>query len=135
MFRGGAHYFEAAGHGEIIVRGTRAVVTKYPLVHNDLKPFAAYLASQLRYSDDLLCRKSVCKPSWRDRLRTTPLMMLVSPAFSYFFRGGVFSGKIGLGYALDRLIAETIMYRQHVASGHALEDSLRISDCRSLNTD
>ena len=122
IFRGGAHYFEPSGHGEALVRGTRVVITKQPLIHNDLKPFETYLASQLRYSDNLIRRRSVRKLSWRDRLRMTPLMMLAVPAFSYFLRGGVFSGKAGLGYAIDRLLAEAIMYRQHVASVHALSE-------------
>jgi glycosyltransferase involved in cell wall biosynthesis len=122
MFRGGGHYFEAVGHGEALASGTRTVVTKHRLTHNDLKPFDAYLTSQLRYSDNLVRRRSVRKLSWRDRLRTTPLMMLAAPAFSYLFRGGMFSGKTGLGYALDRLIAEAIMYRQHVACSHAPAD-------------
>ena len=116
MFRGGAHYFVAVGHGEALIRGTRTGVTQYPLVHNDLKPFEAYLLAQLRYSDNLESRGIYRKHSWRDRLRKTPFMMLAVPAFSYFFRGGIFAGKIGLGYALDRFIAETIMYRQHIAS-------------------
>jgi len=122
MFRGGAHYFQARGHGEGLLAGTRTVVTRHQLIHNDLKPFQAYLTSQVRYAENLLRRHTARKLSWRDRLRTTPLMMLLSPAFSYLIRGGIFSGKAGLGYALDRLIAETIMYRQHVASSHSPED-------------
>lgn len=136
MFRGGAHYFEAVGHGEALTAGTRTVVTKNQLIHNDLKPFEAYLASQLRYSDSLVRRRSVCKLSWRDRLRTTPLMMLAAPALSYFFKGGVFSGKTGLGYALDRLIAEAIMYRQHVASSHTpADEDLRTNCTNSFHAD
>jgi len=133
MFRGGAHYFEAVGHGEALDRGTRIVVTKNQLVHNDLKPFEAYLASQLRYSDNLVRRRSVRKFSWRDRLRTTPIMMLAAPVFSYFFKGGVFSGRTGLGYAMDRLIAEAILYRQHVASSHApADEGLRMNRVNSF---
>jgi glycosyltransferase involved in cell wall biosynthesis len=115
MFRGGVQYFEAAGHGEVLVPGVRTAVTEHHLIHNDLKPFEAYLASQLRYSDNLVRRRSARKLSWRDRLRTTPIMMLASPLFSYFFRGGIFSGLHGIGYAIDRLVAEAIMYRQHIA--------------------
>jgi hypothetical protein len=115
MFRGGSHYFEGAGHGEGLVRGMRIVPTKHHLIHNDLKAFNTYLASQVRYSDNLLRRRSASRLSWRDRLRTTPMMMLAAPAYSYLFKGGVFSGKAGLGYAVDRLIAEAIMYRQYVA--------------------
>ena len=135
MFRGGAHYFEAVGHGEALARATRVVITEHPLIHNDLKPFDAYLLSQLRYSDNLVRRRSVRRLTWRDRLRTTPVMILAAPVFSYFFKGGVFSGKAGLGYAMDRLIAEAIMYRQHVASSHALADEGVRMKCNSFNPD
>jgi glycosyltransferase involved in cell wall biosynthesis len=136
MFRGGAHYFEAAGHGEALARCTRVVVTSNQLIHNDLKPFEAYLASQLRYSDNLARRRSLRNLSWRDRLRTTPLMMLAVPAFSYFFRGGVFSGKASLGYAMDRLIAEAIMYRQHIAFSHPrADDSAKTNRSKSFHSD
>jgi glycosyltransferase involved in cell wall biosynthesis len=135
MFRGGAHYFEAAGHAEVLLPGARAFVAEHHIIHNDLKPFGAYLASQMRYSNNLVHRRSMRKLSWRDRLRTTPLMMLAAPLFSYFFKGGVFSGRAGLGYALDRLIAEAIMFRQHVASHvQELEDSFGRSSCTSLDT-
>lgn len=134
MFRGGAHYFEPAGHGEVLVSAARTVVTEHQLIHNDLKSFEAYLASQLRYSDNLVRRGSIRKLTWRDRLRKTPLMLLATPLFSYFFKGGVFSGKTGLGYALDRLIAETIMYRQHIASDpESAENSFRVRDSTSID--
>jgi hypothetical protein len=58
-------------------------------------------------------------------------MMLVSPAVSYLLRGGIFAGKTGLGYALDRLIAEAIMYRQHIAAENvpvAKSLAIRVSD-------
>lgn len=116
LFRGGSHYFEARGHGEDLISGTRAVVTRHELIHNDRKPFQVYLSSQVRYAENLSRRRSAGKLSWRDRLRTTPLMVFASPVLSYLFRGGIFSGTAGLGYALDRLIAEAIMYRQHVAA-------------------
>jgi glycosyltransferase involved in cell wall biosynthesis len=118
MFRGGAHYFEAAGHGEVLVPGTRTAITEHDLIHNDLKSFEAYLVSQLRYSNNLVRRRSVGKLTWRDRLRMTPLMLLAVPLFSYVFKGGIFSGTAGLGYAMDRLIAEAMMYRQHIAYGN-----------------
>jgi glycosyltransferase involved in cell wall biosynthesis len=131
LFRGGAHYFGPLGHGEGLIPGTKVVVTRHALVHNDLKPFEAYLASQVRYAQNLLCRRALGKLSWRDRLRTTPFMMLVSPAVSYLLRGGIFAGKTGLGYALDRLIAEAIMYRQHIAAENvpvAKSLAIRVSD-------
>jgi glycosyltransferase involved in cell wall biosynthesis len=134
MFRGGAHYFEAAGHGEVLVPGTRTAITEHELIHNDLKSFEAYLASQVRYSNNLVRRRSVRKLTWRDRLRATPLMLLAVPLFSYLFKGGIFSGKTGLGYALDRLIAETIMYRQNLASTlEVADDGFRRSDCAAVD--
>lgn len=104
MFRGGAHYFEAIGHSEALVHGCRTVTTKHSLIHNELKPFESYIESQLRYSNSLARRRSASKLSWRDYLRTTPVMMFASPIASYLFRGEIFSGIVGLGYALVRSI-------------------------------
>jgi len=116
MFRGGKPYFEPLGHGERLRPGVRLSVAKRRLIHNDLKPFSAYLDSQHRYSRNLVERARANQVSLHDRLRGTPVMMFFVPLFSYIFRGGIFCGRTGLGYALDRLIAEAIMFRQRIAS-------------------
>ena len=116
LFRGGQHYFVPAGHGERLRPDVRAAQTRNRLVHDDRKPFRHYLLTQLRYADNLLTRASAGRLTLRDRLRLrTPLLILLTPLVSLFGRGGTLDGRAGLGYALDRLIAEAIMLRQSLA--------------------
>jgi len=122
MFRGGFHYFEASGHGEVLLGDVRWVLTDERLVHNDQKSFEAFLNTQIRYSKNLARRRLGQKISWRDSLRSTPLFMIGVPLFSLFVKGGILSGKAGLGYALDRLLAEGIMYRQFLVGPSAPEN-------------
>lgn len=113
-FRCGRAYFAPVGHGERLVAGLRVATTSQPLRHNDLKPYAAYLASQLRYSEKFAARAAHGQRNWRDWLRfNTPLMMLVTPAYSLLVKGGIFS-RSGWLYAIDRLIAEALMFRRSI---------------------
>jgi hypothetical protein len=115
MFRGGKHYFQAVGHGEELRSWVKTGQTANRLIHNDLKSFESYLDTQCRYTNNWLSRLAAGQASFRDHLRTTPLMMFIAPLFSYVCKGGCVSGRAGLGYALDRLLAETIKYRQCLA--------------------
>lgn len=113
MLRGGASQFEPSGHGERPRREAKVATTTTPLLHDDCKPFvSSYLASQARYARNLVERARARQLNVRDRLRaTTPIMVVVSPVASYLGRGGILDGWSGLGYALDRVIAEAIMFR------------------------
>ena len=42
-------------------------------------------------------------------------MIFLTPFFSYFIKMGFVSGKAALVYALDRLIAEAVMFRESLA--------------------
>jgi glycosyltransferase involved in cell wall biosynthesis len=118
LFRGGQHYFKDRGHGEALLPDVRTAVTRQELIHDDRKPYAAYLSSQDRYSLNLLERAEQGQMGWADRARlSTPLLIFAVPAVSYLIKGGIFAGRAGLGYALDRLIAEAIMHRQALARG------------------
>jgi len=113
-FRRGRAYFEPVGHGERLVAGLRVATTSQTLRHNDLKPYAAYLASQLRYSERFAARAAHGQRNWRDWLRfNTPFMVLVTPAYSLLVKGGIFS-RSGWLYAIDRLIAEALMFRRSI---------------------
>src|SRR5438552_2924311 len=104
-FRGGTAHFEPAGHGERLVQGTLTARTTATVVHDDRKPFSAYLSAQDRYARALVERSSRGAAAWRDRLRLwSPLLVVATPLVSYFVKGGILDGRAGVGYALDRLI-------------------------------
>lgn len=115
-FRGGRSYFVPSGHGERLADGVATCSATSALIHDDRKSFDAYMASQLRYAASLAHRAERGELTFRDRLRTaTPLFIMATPFVSYLLRGGVLDGWSGLGYALDRLLAETVMFREVVA--------------------
>lgn len=117
FFRRGKAYFVPRGHGEALSRGSRVRTTRSRLAHNDLKPYEAYLLSQVRYGRNLAARSAAGQASIKDRLRaSTPLMAVVYPLVSLVFRGGLFAGRLGLMYALDRAIAVLVQYRVVLAS-------------------
>ncbi len=128
MFRGGKHYFEAVGHGEQLMAWVKVAVTKNTLIHNDLKPLGVYLDTQCRYCNNWLKRSAAGQSTVRDKLRKTPLILFAAPLYSYILKLGFLSGRAGLGYALDRLIAEAIKYRQSLAMKVNPEVS---PDCRA----
>jgi hypothetical protein len=116
LFRGGEHYFVPAGHGERLKEGVRVAETTVELLHDDRKSLAAYLAAQVRYAKNFVERAEQGQLTARDRVRaTTPVLLFGTPLVSYLLKGGLLDGWAGVGYALDRLIAEAIMFRESIA--------------------
>jgi glycosyltransferase involved in cell wall biosynthesis len=116
LFKGGGSYFEASGHGEKVIPRYRIYMTINPIIHDDRKSFCAYLESQIRYARNFMERAKENNITFKDRIRLkTPIMILATPCWSFFIRLGIISGKAGLLYALDRLLAEAIIYRQALA--------------------
>ena len=116
VFEMGRAYFVNRGHAEALDAGLTAVRTREALRHDDRKSYSAYLQSQVRYSRNLVTRKAAGQVTGRDRLRTTtPLLVLAVPFVSYVLKGGFLSGRAGAIYALDRMIAEAIMYRRSLS--------------------
>ncbi len=112
VFRGGFEYFVASGHCSHLKSHLKTYRTRAKLIHNDLKPYSAYLLSQVRYGGLLHERYNAGCVTLKDRLRaTSPVMALVYPLVSLLVFGGIFSGRRGLIYALDRTIAVLIQYR------------------------
>lgn len=115
VFRAGKAYFQSAGHGERLIAGAKTVHTQTSLIHNDLKSYSAYLSTQARYADAFIERSSKGSLTWRDKIRlNSPLLILIVPLYSLFVKGGILSYK-GWIYALDRMIAESVMYRQSLS--------------------
>ena len=124
-FRGGGVYFEPVGHGERLRADVRVAEAAAMLIHDDRKKFHAFLESQARYADAFVNRSQGGQLNWRDWLRArTPVMVVITPLFSYFAKGGILAGKIGLIYALDRVIAEAAMARQALAAKLRSDKSL-----------
>lgn len=122
LFKTGASYFVAVGRGEQLLPEVSALTTNHQMIHDDRKPYLSYLQSQVRYTANSLAHFQRGTPRWRDKLRyRTPLAILLTPLYSFFIRLGFLSGKIGFIYALDRLIAEAIFFRQAMASRFVAE--------------
>lgn len=124
--RTGKPLFVSTGHAEKLQDGLRVIQTSAALIHDDRKDYSSFLQSQGRYAGKLADRYERGEVSGRDRLRVrTPLLIAIVPAFSYFLKAGFLSGRAGVLYALDRLIAEAIMYRQALARRVGATDKSR----------
>jgi len=116
VFKVGREYFVPVGHGEALMDDCVISQTKTKLIHDDRKVYSDYLSSQYRYAQGLIMRTKNNSLTCRDKLRmNTPIMVFITPFVSYFIRLGWLSGKAALVYALDRLIAEAVMFRQSLA--------------------
>lgn len=126
LFRGGREYFTPVGHAEKLLPDLRVARSKAVLLHDDRKSLTAYLDSQVRYARHFVDRTRRGEGALRDRIRSsTPILIAAVPMMSYLFRGGFLDGWGGLGYALDRVIAEAIMAREAVAARVAVNDNER----------
>jgi hypothetical protein len=119
LFRAGQEYFCAAGHGERLrpeLAGRNVTITE-PIQHDDRKGFEAYLASQVRYSNNVVRRCVQGEGSWKDRMSlSTPLIVLANPLVPLLGRFGIRCGRLGIVYAFDRMLAALIRLRVGLAS-------------------
>lgn len=116
VFKVGREYFVRVGHGEALIPGLKTGRLKSTLKHDDRKCFASFLQTQIRYAKNLAARTLSGDISGKDRIRVaTPFLLLIVPFVSYILKAGFLSGRAGALYAMDRLIAEAIMYRQCLA--------------------
>ena len=101
------------GHGHRVMIQGEVAPLPLPLLHDDRKPLARWLASQQKYlqieAANLLGTPSH-RLSWVDRLRKhTPLSPLAAITFCLLLRGGLLDGRAGLIYALQRTYAELLL--------------------------
>lgn len=110
--REGAHYVQDGHTQRVVVDGACAMLGE-PLLHDDRKPFAAWLLAQDRYARlecDLLLSTPWPKLGWRDRLRRMVLITpWLVPLYCLTVGRGLLDGRRGLFYALQRGIAEAIL--------------------------
>ena len=113
LYRRHAARYAQDGHTQRVMVEGAAHRLAEPLLHDDRKPFSAWLASQDRYAR-LECELLVSTPwarlGWRDRLRRmvwiTPWLV---PLYCLTVGRGLLDGRRGLFYALQRGIAEALL--------------------------
>lgn len=111
-FRGGRRYFESVGHGERLVSSVRSMTTNTSIRHDDRRDYDEELVKQWRYARTTAERAETGTITRLDGVRVrSPFLLAASPFASYVWRAGFLSGRIGVVYALDRLIAEALTYR------------------------
>ena len=110
--REGAAYVQDGHTQRVVVEGTTHTLAGRVL-HDDRKPFSAWLAAQDRYArlECALLRSSPWrKLRWRDKLRRMVLITpWLVPIYCLTVGGGLRDGRRGLLYAMQRGIAEAIL--------------------------
>lgn len=113
LFRRQRARYVQDGHTHRVVVEGRVQDLEGRIFHDDRKPLADWFAAQVRYmrlESRKLLQTPVCELGLADRLRR--LILLAPPAvllYCLFVRGGIFDGRAGLLYALQRAGAELIL--------------------------
>jgi glycosyltransferase involved in cell wall biosynthesis len=113
LYRRAAGRYVQDGHTQRLKASGRIEGLQASILHDDRKPLARWLASQVRYAQleaDLLCARSWREVGWPDRLRK---LFVVMPPLTFVYcltvAGGILDGWRGLYYALQRAVAEAIL--------------------------
>ena len=109
--RGAVYRNEGHGHHVTVIGNVLPLAS--PIYHDDRKPFTRWLGSQQSYAlREAKYLLSVNRPKLNgvDRLRLTgwPVMLLVLP-YVLLVKGCLLDGRPGWFYALQRLLAETMI--------------------------
>lgn len=107
-----AHYVQD-GHTHRVMIDGAVQALKSVILHDDRKPLASWLTAQARYmrlEAQKLLRASGAQLGFRGRLRKcivlAPFAVLI---YCLFVRGGIFDGRAGLFYAMQRALAEALL--------------------------
>jgi glycosyltransferase involved in cell wall biosynthesis len=113
LYRRVAGHYVQDGHTQRLQASGRIEGLQARILHDDRKPLARWLRSQVRYARleaDLLCTRSLREIGWPDRLRK---LLVVMPPLAFMYclivAGGILDGWPGLFYALQRAIAEAVL--------------------------
>jgi glycosyltransferase involved in cell wall biosynthesis len=112
LFRRGRGEFVQDGHTHRLAPDGPVGTLRNPILHDDRKPLARWLASQHRYME--LEAEKLETPGAElgaaDRIRKA---IVVAPFLVFFYalfvKGAILDGKAGLYYALQRSVAEMIL--------------------------
>lgn len=110
--REGARYVQD-GHTQRVRVAGRIAALRAPILHDDRKPLARWIAAQARYAEleaEHLCNRRWRELGWPDRLRK--LLVPMPPlAFVWCLTAGrgILDGWAGLHYATQRAVAEALL--------------------------
>ncbi|HEX3869103.1 MAG TPA: glycosyltransferase family 2 protein, partial [Pirellulales bacterium] len=114
LFRRDACRYVNDGHAyRLRVLSGKIVPLRSPLVHDDRKPLSRWLQSQATYMDQELTKllnTPRAQLGFVDRLRTK--LVIAPPGvflYSLLLKGGILDGWPGWFYALQRLVAESLL--------------------------
>lgn len=110
------------GHGHRVLINGRTGQLLNRILHDDRKSIGSWLDSQKKYQSieaTMLSSTDSTTLPIQDLLRKhTFLAPFVAFFMCIFLRGGIFDGKEGLIYALQRVVAESLLFlSMHCASG------------------
>jgi glycosyltransferase involved in cell wall biosynthesis len=113
LYRKQGAFYRNEGHGHRVVVTGEVVPLAGAIYHDDRKPLARWLTSQqiyaLREAEHLLsANRSTLKNADRIRLAIWPAPFLAL-VYTLFVKGCLFDGWPGWFYALQRLLAETMI--------------------------
>jgi glycosyltransferase involved in cell wall biosynthesis len=113
LFRRLLASYEQDGHTQRVRVDGRIAALAGTIAHDDRKPLAHWLSAQAKYmrlEAEKLSTVPVASLSVFDRIRR---LVVIAPVamflYCYLVRGGVWSGRAGLFYALQRATAEAIL--------------------------
>ena len=113
LYRAGRGRYQNDGHGHRLQIDGTVLPLKHPLLHDDRKSLDRWLASQdgyLRSEANKLLATPSGQLALADRLRKhTPLAPLAALVVCLILKGGIFDGRFGLFYAIQRLYAEVLL--------------------------
>jgi glycosyltransferase involved in cell wall biosynthesis len=125
--RANANYIQD-GHTQRIKLEGEVRDLRSPILHDDRKPLAHWIAAQSRYMKleaEKLLQADSGQLGWADRLRKT---RVVAPFVMFFYctfvKGAILDGRIGLYYAFQRVFSELLL------SLYLIENDLNLAPVR-----
>lgn len=113
LYRRAVAAYRDIGHGHRVDVAGPVRLLDAPIYHDDRKPLSRWFASQQRYAQkeaDHLLAAGTSELALPDRIR---LMIWPAPLLVFFFtlfvKGCILDGWAGWSYALQRLLAETML--------------------------
>jgi glycosyltransferase involved in cell wall biosynthesis len=113
LYRKDKAHYRNEGHGHRVGVAGEIRSLRHVIYHDDRKPLTRWFASQQRYAEEEarhICAKERHDLTRADRLRRMAWPApLAAPFYTLFAKGCILDGWPGWFYALQRLVAETLI--------------------------